>query len=161
MGHCTLKSHGLEGRRFENGKLFFNEPLGALMTVGEMLVRNAHKFPPKTAIICAGVRLDYRALNERVYRLSNSLLKKGLKKGDRIGVLDHNSHQFVELYFAAAKTGAIFCPYNNHLNGAELQVVLEKSNMGHPASRAGTNSSFTRCCISWWPRGSGCTGYQR
>jgi hypothetical protein len=28
MGHCTLKSHGLEGRRFENGKLFFNEPLG-------------------------------------------------------------------------------------------------------------------------------------
>jgi len=27
MGHCTLKSHSLEGRRIENGKLFFNEPL--------------------------------------------------------------------------------------------------------------------------------------
>jgi acyl-CoA synthetase (AMP-forming)/AMP-acid ligase II len=65
------------------------------MTVGEMLVRNAHKFPCKTALICEGVRLDYRALNERVNRLSNSLLNKGLTKGDRIGVLVHNSHQFV------------------------------------------------------------------
>jgi uncharacterized protein with PIN domain len=42
----------------------------------------------------------------------------------------------------------------------QYRVVLEKSNRGHPASRAGTNSSFTRCCISWRLRGSGCTGYQ-
>jgi long-chain acyl-CoA synthetase len=97
------------------------------MAVGEMLVRNAHKFPRKTALICEGVRLDYRALNERVNRLSHSLLNKGLRKGDRIGVLIHNSHQFVELYFAAAKTGAIFCPYNNHLNKAELQAVINYS----------------------------------
>ena len=48
------------------------------MNVGEMLVRNAHKFPRKTALICEGVQLDYRALNERVNRLSHSLLKKGL-----------------------------------------------------------------------------------
>jgi acyl-CoA synthetase (AMP-forming)/AMP-acid ligase II len=97
------------------------------MTVGEMLVRNARKFPRKTAIICEGLRLDYHALNERVNRLANSLLNKGLTKGDRIGILVHNSHQFVELYFAAAKTGAIFCPYNNHLHGAELQEVIKYS----------------------------------
>jgi hypothetical protein len=30
MGHCTLKSHGLESRHTENGKLFFNEPLVAI-----------------------------------------------------------------------------------------------------------------------------------
>jgi hypothetical protein len=40
-------------------------------------------------------------------------------------------------------------------------VVLEKNNMSYPGSRAGTSSSFTRCCMSWRPRGSGCTGYQR
>jgi acyl-CoA synthetase (AMP-forming)/AMP-acid ligase II len=97
------------------------------MTVGEMLVRNAHKFPRKTALICEGVRLDYHALNARVNRLAHSLLNTGLRKGDRIGVLIHNSPQFVELYFAAAKTGAIFCPYNNHWNGAELQEVINYS----------------------------------
>ena len=111
------------------------------MTVGEMLVRNAHKFPRKTAIICEGVRLDYRALNERVNRLSNSLLNKGLTKGDCIGVLVHNSHQFVELYFAAAKTGAIFCPYNNHLNGAELKRGHQLFGATRPGAGRGLRQS--------------------
>lgn len=97
------------------------------MTVGEMLTRNANKFPGKGAIVSEGVRLDYRTLNERVNRLSNSLLANGFQKGDHIGVLVHNCHQFVELYFAAAKTGGVFCPYNNHLKGAELREVINYS----------------------------------
>ncbi|MBP1730015.1 MAG: acyl-CoA synthetase (AMP-forming)/AMP-acid ligase [Deltaproteobacteria bacterium] len=97
------------------------------MIVGDMLTRNANKFPRKSAIVSEGTRLDYRTLNERVNRLSNSLLEKGLRKGDHIGVLVHNCHQFIELYFAAAKTGGVFCPYNNHLKGAELREVINYS----------------------------------
>jgi hypothetical protein len=47
------------------------------------------------------------------------------------------------------------------LDTFNIWVVLEKNNMSYPGSRAGTSSSFTRCCMSWRPRGSGCTGYQR
>ncbi|MCX7966241.1 MAG: long-chain-fatty-acid--CoA ligase, partial [Syntrophorhabdaceae bacterium] len=65
--------------------------------------------------------------NERVNALANGLIKMGLKKEDRVGVLLHNSHQFVEIYFAVAKTGGIFCPYNNHLRKAELKDILEYS----------------------------------
>jgi hypothetical protein len=39
-------------------------------------------------------------------------------------------------------------------------VVMEKNNMGYPAYRAGANSSFTCCCISWRPKGCRCMGYQ-
>ena len=99
------------------------------MNVGEMLLRNANKFPDKIAVRCEGVTLDYRALNGRVNRLAHALLKKGLKRGDRLGVLVHNSHQFLEIYFAAAKTGAVFCPYNNHLKGRELKEIV---NYSHP-----------------------------
>ncbi len=67
------------------------------------------------------------SLNQRVNRLSHALLGAGLKKGDRIGVLVHNCHQFIELYFAAAKTGGIFCPYNNHLMPRELKEILNYS----------------------------------
>lgn len=97
------------------------------MVVGDMLVRNAHKFPDKTALVCEGLSLDYRTFNERVNSVANMLLNAGLKKGDRIGVLVHNCHQFVELYFAAAKSGGIFCPYNNHLKGNELKDVINYS----------------------------------
>jgi len=54
------------------------------MTVGEMLIRSAHKFPTKTALVSEDIFLDFITLNERVNRLANALIKKGLKKGDRI-----------------------------------------------------------------------------
>ncbi len=89
-----------------------------------MLIRSAHKFPAKTALVSEDISLDFITLNERVNRLANALIKKGLKKGDRIGVLVHNCHQFLEIYFAAAKTGGIFCPYNNHLKQLEIKDIV-------------------------------------
>jgi acyl-CoA synthetase (AMP-forming)/AMP-acid ligase II len=97
------------------------------MTVGDMLTRNANKFPKKLAVVSKGRSLDFETLNKRVNSLSNALLKKGLQKGDRIGVLVHNCHQFIELYFAAARTGGIFCPYNNHLKAGELKNIIDYS----------------------------------
>ena len=79
------------------------------------------------AIVSEDVSLDFRAVNSRVNRLANALIKKGLKKGDRVGALVHNCHQFIEIYFAAAKTGGIFCPYNNHLRQWELKDIIDYS----------------------------------
>jgi long-chain acyl-CoA synthetase len=97
------------------------------MTVGDMLTRNANKFAKKPAIVSEDASLDFASVNSRVNRLANALIKKGLKKGDRIGVLVHNCHQFIEIYFAAAKTGGIFCPYNNHLKQWELKDIIDYS----------------------------------
>ncbi|OGP69218.1 MAG: hypothetical protein A2169_06145 [Deltaproteobacteria bacterium RBG_13_47_9] len=97
------------------------------MVVGDMLLRNANKFPDKIALVSRGLSWSYQALNERVNRLANALIKKGLKKGDRIGALVHNCPQFIEIYFAAAKTGGIFCPYNHHLKEKELSRILNYS----------------------------------
>ena len=97
------------------------------MVVGDMLLRNANKFPEKIAIVSKDLSMSYQVLNERVNRLANALIKKGLKKGDRIGVLVHNCYQFIETYFAAAKTGGIFCPYNNHLKERELNDIINYS----------------------------------
>jgi acyl-CoA synthetase (AMP-forming)/AMP-acid ligase II len=97
------------------------------MVVGDMLLRNANKFPEKIAIVSRGLSMSYRVLNERVNRLANALIKRGLKKGDRIGVIVHNCYQFIEIYFAAAKTGGIFCPYNNHFKERELEDIISYS----------------------------------
>lgn len=98
------------------------------MTIGDLLTRNAHKFPDKTALVSEkNISMTFRTLDKRVNRLSHALLDAGLSKGERLGVLVHNCHQFVELYFAAAKTGAIFCPYNNHLTQRELKELINYS----------------------------------
>jgi len=98
------------------------------MTIGDLLVRNANKFSNKQAVVSEkGTRTTFSTLNERVNRLAHALLDSGLNKGDRIGVLVHNCRQFIEIYFAAAKTGAIFCPYNNHFKQSELKDILDYS----------------------------------
>jgi long-chain acyl-CoA synthetase len=97
------------------------------MVIGDMLLRNANKFPEKIAIVSKDFSISYQALNERVNRLANALLNKGLKKRDRIGVLVHSCYQFIEIYFAAAKTGGVFCPYNNHLKGREIFDIINYS----------------------------------
>ena len=97
------------------------------MVVGDMLLRNANKFPQKIAIVSQGLSMSYQILNERVNGLANALVKKGLKRGDRIGVLAHNCYQFIEIYFAAAKTGGIFCPYNTHFKERELKYIINYS----------------------------------
>ncbi len=97
------------------------------MIIGDMLTRNANKFPEKMAVVFEDRSMTFRVLNDRVNRLSHALLDRGLKKGDRVGALVHNCHQFIEIYFASAKIGGIFCPYNNHLRQRELQDILDYS----------------------------------
>jgi acyl-CoA synthetase (AMP-forming)/AMP-acid ligase II len=97
------------------------------MIVGDMLVRNANKFPNRRAIVSEAGSITYKVLNERVNALASQLIRRGLQKGDRLGVLLHNCSQFVESYFAAAKAGAIFCPYNNHSKEQELRETINYS----------------------------------
>ena len=95
------------------------------MCVGNILRRGASKFSDKTAIIFEDTRINYAELNRRVNRLANSLLNLGLKKGDRVAVLVHNCPEFIETYFACAKSGGVFVPVNNLFRQKELLDVFE------------------------------------
>jgi acyl-CoA synthetase (AMP-forming)/AMP-acid ligase II len=97
------------------------------MVVGDMIAKNARKFPSKLAVVSGEKRMSFSEYNERINRLASSLLRMGVKKGDRIGVLLHNCHQFLEIYFASAKIGSIFCPYNNHFKHKELVDIINYS----------------------------------
>ena len=94
------------------------------MPMGDIIRRSAHRFPKKTALIFGNDRLSYEELNDRVNRLADSLVKAGLKKGDRIAVLLHNCPEFFEIYFASAKLGGIFVPINNLLKKNELKQIF-------------------------------------
>ena len=97
------------------------------MVVGDLLARNALKFPENAAIRQDGTSITYRELNERANRLANALIGRGIRKGDRIGVYLRSMHQFIEIYFAAAKTGAIFCPFNAGFREKELEGIINYS----------------------------------
>ncbi len=94
------------------------------MRVGDVLRRSAFNFPDKPAVIFGDHRICYAELNQRVNCLANSLLRMGLKKGDRVAILLHNCPEFIELYFACAKSGGIIVPINNLLRQKELVLIF-------------------------------------
>jgi acyl-CoA synthetase (AMP-forming)/AMP-acid ligase II len=96
-----------------------------LMSVGNVLRRSAFNYPDKLALVCGEQRINYAELNRRVNCIANSLLTMGLRKGDRVAVLLHNCPEYIELYFACAKSGGIFVPINNLLKQKELTQIFE------------------------------------
>ena len=80
--------------------------------------------PDKAAIIFEEKRYSFGQLNERVNRLANGLLQLGVKKGDRVGLLQVNCNQCVETYFAVTKMGAMYVPLNFRAKEKELIYML-------------------------------------
>ena len=94
------------------------------MDVGNILRRSAFNNANKPALVFENQRMNYGELNQRVNCLANSLLQMGLLKGDRVAALLHNCPEFFEIYFACAKSGAIFVPINNLFKQKELMQIF-------------------------------------
>ena len=104
--------------------LGFEAEMSRQLLLGEMLARNARKCPDIAGIIFRDKRVTYRELDERVNRLANALLLKGVKKGDNVGLLMPNSKEMLEIFFAAAKIGAVNVPVNIRLSPPEIAYIL-------------------------------------
>ncbi|MBU1205772.1 MAG: long-chain fatty acid--CoA ligase [Proteobacteria bacterium] len=97
------------------------------LNVGYMLLRNAHEQPDKLAVIFGNKRYTYKVFNERVNRLSNALLGKGVGKGDKVAYLLNNCSEFAEISFALSKIGALSVPLNFRLKEEEIGYIIENS----------------------------------
>ncbi|MFC1939847.1 long-chain-fatty-acid--CoA ligase [Chloroflexota bacterium] len=97
------------------------------MNTAEFLCIATAICPEKDAIVFVGKRYTFSQLNKRVNRLGNALSNLGVQKGDRVAILQVNTNQCVEVYFAVAKIGAIYVPLNFRAKGNELAYMLNSS----------------------------------
>ena len=97
------------------------------MNIGDWITRWAERRPDKTAVVFEETPLSYKKVNERVNRAARLLLRMGVKKGDRVGLLLYNCNQYLELFFALSKIGGILVPLNYRLMPRELDYILNDS----------------------------------
>ena len=80
----------------------------------------------RTALVCGGTRLTYRALDAAVDRLAAGLARRGLKKGDRVALMLPNGDPFVVALLAAARLGAVCVPMNVRQRRPETLYMLRQ-----------------------------------
>ena len=86
----------------------------------QLIENNNKKYENKTAIIFQNQKINYKSLNIIITNLSTSLQNIGIKKGDKIGLLLHNSLEFIYILLAAAELGAIVVPVNTTLPSSTI-----------------------------------------
>ncbi|AVO37973.1 long-chain-fatty-acid--CoA ligase [Pukyongiella litopenaei] len=64
---------------------------------------------------------------DRVSRLAAALVAIGVRQGDRVAMLAHNSDRYVEYVFATLWAGAVINPVNNRWSTAEMAFSLKDS----------------------------------
>jgi long-chain acyl-CoA synthetase len=93
-------------------------------TFYKVIERNAQVYRDRAALIFGGEKITHGKLLEKVDQLSCGLFSVGIRKGDRIGILSQNNLEFIYLYGAAAKIGAIMVPINWRLSKEEIQYTI-------------------------------------
>jgi long-chain acyl-CoA synthetase len=69
-------------------------------------------------------RFTFEQLARRVDSLVGALKRRGVGRGDRVAILDVNSHRYAEAYYACAQAGMMLVPLNSRLAAAELKYIL-------------------------------------
>jgi len=101
--------------------------MGATMLHGDILGERARLTPDRTAVVYVptGERVTYGDLDRRATDCARAWIHTlGLNKGDRVAILANNRLEFLEIYFAAMKSGIILVPLGTKLTPNELEYIL-------------------------------------
>ena len=65
-------------------------------------------------------QITWKVFDEKANRLANMLLSRGIKKGNKIGILMMNCLEWLPIYFGILKTGALAVPLNFRYTSDEI-----------------------------------------
>ncbi|PLB44516.1 long-chain-fatty-acid-CoA ligase [Aspergillus steynii IBT 23096] len=97
------------------------------ITLGELLTLQSIRYGDYECLVFpwTGARWTYADLSDEADRVARGLLAMGIQKGDRIGIMAGNCEQYISVFFAAARVGAILVVLNNTYTPSELYYALD------------------------------------
>jgi fatty-acyl-CoA synthase len=97
------------------------------LNIGEWISKRAIIAPDKPFLTEKNKAYNNRQFNRQVNKTAHALGHLGIIKGMRIALLMSNSSEFLEIFFACAKTGIIMVPLNFRLAVPELLYIIRDS----------------------------------
>ena len=99
------------------------------LLIKQLLLRSDSVHASKEIVSGTDKRLSYAEFTQRVGRLACALRASGIAEAMRVGVMDWDSHRYLECFFAVPMMGAVLHTINVRLSPAQ---VLYTINHGQP-----------------------------
>ena len=89
--------------------------------------RHAERAPDRAAIVMgsSGETCSFADLESASRRLAAALRARGLNEGNHLAIMMENNRAFLEVAWAAQRSGLYYTAINSHLRSAEVQYVLD------------------------------------
>ncbi len=97
------------------------------MHLAKLPSRQAQLRPDAEAVVFEGRRLSFHAFDARVRRLANALRASGVGKGDKVATLLPNCLELLDVYWAAARIGAVVVPLSPLLERPAIAALVGQS----------------------------------
>src|SRR5690348_7160693 len=101
------------------------------MIAGDLLGERARLTPEKIALVevRSGRRYTYAELDRRASAMARWWTNRGIRKGDRVGILSDNRAEYVDAFFAAGKSGVVLVPLSTRLTETERAALIEDADL--------------------------------
>lgn len=93
-------------------------------SIPDLLRSTARERPAETAIVSGGRSVDFATVDRASDAVAAELARRGIEKGDRVGLYCPNSDAFAIAYSGLVKAGAAAVPINLLLNPKEVAYIL-------------------------------------
>ena len=115
-------------------------------TLGGAFESRACRDPQRPFILFEGRRWSWGEFAEASTRLARALAARGIRKGDRVGVMARNSDGHVLMLFALARIGAIMVPVNPDFGVEEARYILHHAEVSAVAASTECRETARRGC---------------
>jgi acyl-CoA synthetase (AMP-forming)/AMP-acid ligase II len=111
--------------------LFSVQEVSFIMTISDMLAKNAELYPDDVALVelkpSSNFRkeITWREFDSKANRIANALFDAGIRKGDKVIHLMMNSIDWLEVYFGIIRTGAWAVPLNYRFDSKDILYCTE------------------------------------
>ena len=96
-------------------------------TIGDLLNQAADRFGPREALMYEGRRWTFDAFREETDRVARALIGLGIQPGDKVSLWMPNRAEWLFLFGAVAKIGAILVPINTRFRTGDMEYLVNHS----------------------------------
>ncbi|HEX4585022.1 MAG TPA: fatty acid--CoA ligase [Burkholderiaceae bacterium] len=121
---------------------------GYPLLIKRLLASGLRRAPQQEIVYADRKRLTYCEFARRVGRLASGLASLGIRYGDTVGVMDWDSHRYLECFFAVPMVGAVLHTINIRLSPEQILYTINHADDDVIL----VNAEFLPCLEQIWDR---------